>query len=135
VADDRTGWEIHDDSGFLGLVGPVLQQWRGEQLVLGFQSAEKHRNRRDAVQGGMLMTLADRAMGSAVRAALPAPEAVATIQLDMQFIAAARLGDFVEAHPAVLRVTRSVVFVEAKLFAAERLVARCSGVWKRLGSS
>jgi len=57
----------------------------------------------------------------------------ATIQLDMHFIDAVRIGEFVEAHCRVVRRTRSVVFMSADLMVGTRLIATASGMWKVLG--
>ena len=56
----------------------------------------------------------------------------ATIELNIQFVGAVRLGEFVEAHPEVVRATRSLVFMQAKMFVGARLVVTTNGIWKIL---
>jgi acyl-coenzyme A thioesterase PaaI-like protein len=124
-------WLPYADDGFLGLVGPIMHRREGDEYILGFRAVDKHRNLRDVVQGGMLMTLADRAMGSAVRAKI-GQVPVATIQLDIHFIGAAQIGEFIEARGEVLRATASVVFVNGRLTVGDRVIADAKGVWKRL---
>ncbi|WP_211103841.1 PaaI family thioesterase [Skermanella pratensis] len=121
------GWEQLPDSGFLGLVGPMWR--RGE--VFGFLAEPRHANYIDVVQGGMLMTFADRALGiCAWEAAVN--KACVTIQFDMQFIGAADIGDFVEITPEVIRRTRTLVFLRGTILDGDRVVASASGVWKIL---
>jgi len=79
----------------------------------------------------MLTTVADQAMAMTARAATGG-KPHATIELNMHFIHAVRLGEFVEVHPEVARAARSVVFMQAKLFVGARLVATCNGIWKIL---
>jgi acyl-coenzyme A thioesterase PaaI-like protein len=79
----------------------------------------------------MLMTLADNAMAITARDASGAKRH-ATIELNIQFIGAVRLGEFVEAHPEVARATRSLVFMQAKMFVGTRLVVTTNGIWKIL---
>ena len=43
-----------------------------------------------------------------------------------------RIGEFVEAHCEVMRVTRSLIFMRSTLMVGDRLVAMASGVWKIL---
>ena len=67
----------------------------------------------EIVHGGMLATLADQAMGmTALRASGNKPHA--TIELNMQFIDAVRLNEFVEAHCEVVRLTRAIIFMQCK---------------------
>ena len=126
------GWEAYRDDGFVGLVGPFWSRPDGDGFRYAFMAAPKHHNRRGVVQGGMLMTFADRSMGMTCWYA-NGKQAQATIQLDMHFIDAVQIGEFVEAHYRVVRRTRSVVFMSADLMVGARLVATASGMWKVLG--
>ena len=50
----------------------------------------------------------------------------------MQFIGGVQLGDFVEAHCEMVRVTRSVLFMRIEDVVGTRIVASASGIWKIL---
>ena len=126
------GWEAVDDPGFIGLVGPIVRRTRGDHDEYGFAAEPKHANLNEVVQGGMLMTFADRALGRTAWQA--AGRRVATIQFDMQFVSAARIGEFIETRPEVVRRTSALVFMRGTLLAGPRIVATASGVWKTLGS-
>jgi uncharacterized protein (TIGR00369 family) len=128
------GWQRVNGDGFVELVGPLWFRGDRSDFRMAFVAETKHRNRRGVVQGGMLATLADRAMGQAARLANDA-QALATIQLDLHYIDAVQCGEFVEARCSVVRSTRAVIFVEADLFADDRLVAKAKGIWKVLGAS
>jgi uncharacterized protein (TIGR00369 family) len=124
------GWDLVDAHNFGRHVGPI---WRRGDAVFGFVAAEKHRNHIGIVHGGMLSTFADQAMGmTAQRATGGKPHA--TIELNMQFIGAVQLGEFVEAHCEVVRLTRSIIFMRATMLVGARTVAMASGVWKILGA-
>jgi acyl-coenzyme A thioesterase PaaI-like protein len=132
------GWQpyAHDDTGFIGLVGPLWSRPKktalGDSFEYAFVAQDKHHNRRGVVQGGMLMTFADRSMGMTCWYANE-KQPQATIQLDMHFIDAVQIGEFVECRAKVVRRTRSVVFMESDLVVGERVVATAKGVWKTLG--
>ena len=126
------GWERYQADGFIGLVGPFWQRARGDSFVYGFLAETKHHNRRGVVQGGMLMTFADRSMGMTCWYANER-QAQATVQLDMHFVDAVQVGEFVEAKCTVVRRTRSLVFMSAELVVGTRIVATANGVWKTLG--
>ena len=126
------GWQAYRDEGFIGLVGPFWTRMDGDKHLYAFLAEPKHHNRRGVVQGGMLMTFADRTMGMTCWYANgQVPQA--TVQLDVHFIDAVRIGEFVEAKCTVVRRTRSLIFMSADLVVGDRVVASAKGVWKTLG--
>jgi acyl-coenzyme A thioesterase PaaI-like protein len=125
------GWELYSDEGFIGLVGPFWTRWSDNAPLYAFMAEAKHHNRRGVVQGGMLMTFADRSMGMTCwHANEKQPQA--TVQLDVHFVDAVQIGEFVEAKCTVVRRTRSLVFMTADLVVGSRVVATANGVWKTL---
>jgi uncharacterized protein (TIGR00369 family) len=127
----RAGWRIiSNNTAFGDLVGPI---WRldGERPRFGFVVAAKHLNRTGILHGGMLMTLADNAMAIAAREAIGSKRH-ATIELNIQFVGGVKLGEFVEAYPEVVRATRSLMFMAAKMFVGDRVVVTTNGIWKIL---
>jgi acyl-coenzyme A thioesterase PaaI-like protein len=125
------GWRPVKDDGFIGLVGPIYARKREDDLEFGFRAQAKHANLRKVIQGGMLMTFADRALGrNAWKAAGDKP--VATIEFNMHFVSAGALGEFVEIRPEVVRKTASLVFMRGDVMAGSRIVATATGIWKIL---
>ena len=130
----QAGWEPYgnEDDGFIGLIGPWWQRKNDDSYLYAFLAEKKHHNRRGVVQGGMLMTFADRSMGMTCWYANER-QPQATVQLDMHFVDAVQVGEFVEAKCKVVRRTRSLVFMSAELVVGTRVVATANGVWKTLG--
>tara|TARA_R110002020_G_scaffold16871_68_gene59806 strand:+ start:5234 stop:5701 length:468 start_codon:yes stop_codon:yes gene_type:complete len=128
------GWESYTDDGFIGLVGPLWVRAREPAPDYAFMAQPKHQNRRDVVHGGMLMTFADRAMGMTCWY-MNDRKPQATIQLNVHFVDAVQVGDFVEARCEVVRRTRSLVFMRGTLVVGERIVATADGVWKAMRSA
>ena len=124
------GWAIFPDTGFIDWVGPLWTRRDGD-AAFGFRAEPKHANLIGVVQGGMLMTFGDRALGIAAWEAAR-NQACVTIQFDMQFISSARIGEFVEVRPELVRCTRSLVFLRGMLTTGSRVVATANGVWKIL---
>ena len=124
----QAGWERHADDGFIDYVGPLWMRGRGPTLVFGFLAQPKHENRRRVVQGGMLMTFADRALGVASYQA--SGKRGVTASFDCKFLAPVAIGEFVELPCEVVSVTRSLVVARGVLAVGERAVASASGVWK-----
>jgi acyl-coenzyme A thioesterase PaaI-like protein len=53
-----------------------------------------------------------------------------TVSLQLDFMAPARMGDWVEGEGQVLRVTRSLVFAQGLARSDDRILLRCSGIYK-----
>ena len=128
------GWETYAAEGFVSLVGPFWMKKTGERYRYGFIAEPKHHNRRGVVQGGMIMTFADRSLGmTAWYANEKQPQA--TVHLDVHFVDAVQIGEFVEAKCRVVRRTRSLLFMSSEITVGDRVVATANGVWKTLGKN
>jgi acyl-coenzyme A thioesterase PaaI-like protein len=123
------GWSIMVDDGFIHLVGPMWHRTIEAGHEFAILGQDKHRNRRGVVQGGVVMTLADRSCGMAARAAAGA-EALATVQMDTYFIDAARIGELMISRPKAVRTTKSLIFMTAEISVSDRVVATAHGVFK-----
>jgi len=127
------GWEIVDTSGFLHLIGPLWQRIVEGTCEYALIAEDKHHNRRGLVQGGVIMTFADRSCGMTARFVSGKPH-LATVQLDVHFVDAGRIGETLIARPHVVRTTRSLIFITTEVTAADRVLAMASGVFKILKS-
>lgn len=122
-------WRPIADSGFIAHVGPLY--FREADGAYALRAAEKHANLIRVVHGGMLMSLADRALGETAMRAADGANCV-TVQMEMQFVDAGRIGDWIEVRPEVVRRTGSLVFLRCDLREGARIVATAAGVWKIL---
>ncbi|MEK1930422.1 MAG: PaaI family thioesterase, partial [Pararhizobium sp.] len=113
---DREGWVRMDDSGFIGLVGPIYHRpFDGSEVSkFRFFPEDKHRNSADVVHGGMLMTFADRALGFTARRG-DMTRKQATVQLDTHFVKSVKIGDIVDFEGRVISETRTFVFVDGTM--------------------
>ena len=125
------GWTELETSGFLNLVGPLWERVVNGDHEYAIFAADKHHNRRNRVQGGVIMTLADRASGMIARVVSGRPT-LATVQMDVQFIDAGKIGELLIAKPRVVRVTHTLIFTTAEIVSEGRIVATSSGVFKIL---
>src|SRR6202166_2751900 len=126
-----SGWTIVETSGFLSLVGPLWQRVVNGEHEYAIEAQDKHHNRRGLVQGGVLMTFADRSCGMTARFVSGRPT-LATVQMDTQFVDSAKIGEILISKPRVVRATRSLIFMATELTAGHRCVATASGVFKVL---
>jgi uncharacterized protein (TIGR00369 family) len=129
------GWKPMPTEGYPALVGPFWAR-RAEGGVgwrYGVLAEPRHINMGGVVHGGLLMSVLDDVLGLTVWEAA-ARKPCTTVQLNTQFIAPARIGDFIEGRGEVLRVTRTVVFVRGTLQVGDRTIAAADGIWKILGA-
>ena len=134
TADEKlttNGWTMVETSGFLSLIGPLWERVVDGNHEYAILMEDKHHNRRNRVQGGVLMTLADRASGMIARVISGRPT-LATVQMDVHFIDAGQIGELLIAKPRVIRVTHTLIFTYTEVIAKDRVVATASGVFKIL---
>ena len=127
------GWKIVETSGFLQLIGPLWQRTVDGELEFALITEDKHHNRRGLVQGGVLMTFADRTCGITARHVSGKPT-LATVQLDTHFVEAGKIGEVLISKPHVVRSTRSLIFITTEVTVDKRCIAMASGVFKILKS-
>src|ERR1700716_2362140 len=126
-----SGWTIVETSGFLSLVGPLWQRVvDGEHEYALVGQATQH-TRPGRVQGGLLMTFADRTCGMTARYVSGRPT-LATVQMDTHFVDSGKIGEILLSKPRVVRSTRSLIFITTEITAEKRCIAMASGVFKIL---
>jgi acyl-coenzyme A thioesterase PaaI-like protein len=125
------GWSIVETSGFLRLIGPLWQRIVHGEHEYALITEDKHHNRRGLVQGGVLMTFADRTCGMTARYVSGRPT-LATVQLDTHFVEAGKIGEVLISRPRVVRSTRSLIFITTEVTVDKRVLAMANGVFKIL---
>ncbi len=126
-----SGWTIVETTGFLHLVGPLWQRVVGGEHEYALVAQDKHHNRRGLIQGGVLMTFADRTCGMTARL-VSGKSKLATVQLDTHFVEAGKIGEILTSRPRVVRSTRSLIFVSTEVNVDKRCIAMANGVFKIL---
>ncbi|HEV2815221.1 MAG TPA: PaaI family thioesterase [Solirubrobacteraceae bacterium] len=115
-------------SPFADHAGPLLFRRDGDRLTFGVVVEERHTNARGTAHGGMLATMADLVLGYAAAFSTDPPTRLQTAGLSIDFLSAARPGDFVTASPQVLRVGGRLAHATVTLEVESRVVARASCV-------
>ncbi|MBN8991243.1 MAG: PaaI family thioesterase [Rhizobiales bacterium] len=127
------GWKIVETTGFMHLIGPLWERLVDGALEFALITEDKHHNRRGLVQGGVLMTFADRTCGMTARHVSGKPM-MATVQLDTHFVESGKIGEILISRPHVVRTTRSLIFITTEVTVDKRCIAMASGVFKILKS-
>jgi uncharacterized protein (TIGR00369 family) len=114
---------------FLEHVGPILIREGDGDLVLGLQTEERHANHRGTVQGGLLSTFADFALGRAIEADAEDGKDRATVSLTVDFLKPAKPGDWIESRTRVDRVGSTLSFADCSLCVDGKEIVRARAVW------
>jgi uncharacterized protein (TIGR00369 family) len=128
-------------SPFLDALGPFYYRGAGRDagrpegraLVIGVRIAEKHCNARGTAHGGLLMTLADIALGYNLAYAEEPPAALTTANLSADFAGSAKLGDWLEARVDIQKLGGRLAFANAYLTVGDERIVRASAVFVRGG--
>ncbi len=139
-AGPPTGFEPHERRS------PVTDPWQplysradGESVAIGLRADDQHCNGRGFVHGGVLASLADNAMGlSVVHVARVRDGSIdasgVTLNLSIDYVSVARLGDWIEFRPRVHSVGRTIGVVDCLVICvapgSERAVARANATFK-----
>jgi acyl-coenzyme A thioesterase PaaI-like protein len=126
------GWTSFKGRNFTGLAGPFWARGQNADREIGLLVEERHSNDHMGIlHGGALMTFADIALGWGAAEALNGAPCV-TVQLQLHFVAGAKVGEFVSCKPEVVRRTAHLVFVRGLIKAGDKTVASADGIWKQL---
>lgn len=101
-----------------------------DEFVLGFRVQAHMCNPAGGLHGGMMMAVADLVgtMGGGTLAGLR--KFLPTVNMTFDFVAPARIGDWVEGRPELVRVTRSLLFTNIYLTVGEEKILRASSIAK-----
>jgi uncharacterized protein (TIGR00369 family) len=115
--------------GFIDALAPLYRKDSTEESVFGIVVAAQHANSMGICHGGVLMTLADIVAATGVNLARGEKAGSPTINLSMDFIAAAKEGEWLEGIAQTVNLRRRFGFCSGELRTPRRTVATFSGTF------
>jgi uncharacterized protein (TIGR00369 family) len=110
--------------------GPMFHKIRTDGTYEhAFYVLPRHCNAMGIVHGGMLTTFLDGLLARAVFEAVKTQSV--TLHLSVDFLSAARRGQWVFGEAAVTRAAKEITFAEARIHADGRDVLRGSGIFRQ----
>ena len=102
-----------------------------DEFVMGFRVHAHMCNPAGGLHGGMMMTVADlvAGMGGGTLAGIRG-KFMPTVSMTFDFVAPAKVGDWVEGRAELVRATRSLLFTHIYLTVGETKILRASGICK-----
>lgn len=121
---------INRGGQFIQMIGPLYYRLPEQGCsIIALRIEEKHLNIRGIAHGGMLVTLADSALGIALSMSRTPPQPMVTVNLTTDFVDSAHAGDWVEAHVDIQRIGKRMAFANCYLHVGEKRILRASGVF------
>jgi acyl-coenzyme A thioesterase PaaI-like protein len=114
---------------------PLYSKVENGSLLLALRIRKAHCNSRGFAHGGLISALADNAMGLSLNEALRTtqgkePDALLTIGLALDFLGAAKIDQWLEVVPRVLRAGGSLGFVDCLVSADDQPIARGNATFR-----
>ncbi|HQR03340.1 MAG: PaaI family thioesterase [Proteobacteria bacterium] len=131
IADVPPGFSPVDTlSGFLTAMGPIYEKVDAGRRTYGLRVEERHCNTFDKAHGGTLAGLADVTLARSLAHMRTPFFAPVTLSLNVEFVAAAPRGGWLEGYARIRKADGSIAFAEAEFHCDGKLVAIASGVFK-----
>ena len=109
-------------------VKPVISKENNCRAKLKIR--KEHLNSGGIVHGGVITTLCDVALAGAVNKSLKKEEYCVTVQLNVDFMEPAHLGETIFGYSKLVRRGRTLAFVEGYLETnTKRKIAEANGIW------
>ncbi|MFK7842224.1 MAG: PaaI family thioesterase [Sphingorhabdus sp.] len=114
---------------FLDMAGPYYVRSDGDRIVVGARIHKGQINHIKVAHGGVLGTLADVALSLQVHEAERPRLPVATMSLNTNFLAAANLGDWVEAYASIDRMSKRTAYCSGRIVCGDVVLMTMTAVF------
>ena len=120
------------NQGFMKYLGGLdLKKINDTDYEFTVEIRDMHLNTGQIAHGGFLSTIADTGMGTAAHQVAGDRRCV-TINLNLKFITAAKLGERLNGKVKILKKTKTLVFINCEINNTKDIVVSASGTWKIL---
>lgn len=109
---------------------PLYSRKTEDAVILGLRAQAAHTNSRGFVHGGLISALADNAMGLSCSHRLGGEASLVTVNLTLDFLGSAQIGQWLEFTTAFVKNGGSLSFAQAFVTADGQPCARANGVFK-----
>jgi len=109
---------------------PLYSKRESDCFVIGLRVAAVHCNARAMLHGGVLSTLCDNAMGIACVLAAGDGTGLVTVHLSVDFLGAAREGQWLEIAATATQSGRTLSFASAEAAADGRIIGRATALFR-----
>lgn len=145
AVDELLAHEVPDDppegyqpvptgSGFNLFFGPMYAYLAGGRLMLGMRIGRRHINPHGTCHGGVLASFADMQVYSSQKQDATLREILLpTVNMTLDYISPAVLGDWLVGETQLLRKTGTMLFQQTIVSVSGRVVLRASCIYRNTG--
>ena len=103
---------------------PLYSRNTGDAIFFGPHVAAPHTNSRGFAHGGLISALADNAMGLSCGLKVGNAAGLVTVGLTIDFLSTARIGQWLEVRPQVVKTGAALSFAQCRVTADGKPYAR-----------
>eukprot|EP00698_Gefionella_okellyi_P005148 TRINITY_DN14723_c0_g1_i1.p1 TRINITY_DN14723_c0_g1~~TRINITY_DN14723_c0_g1_i1.p1 ORF type:complete len:159 (-),score=14.45 TRINITY_DN14723_c0_g1_i1:220-696(-) len=115
--------------GFDQLSGTMYAKPVGDHFRYGYHVTERHTNHNGGIHGGFLMLMTDCVLGLSVIHKCGTARVV-TVSLNINFLAGAKPGDWLEGEAEIARQTKTLSFPRGTIYRGSEPILTATGIWK-----
>jgi uncharacterized protein (TIGR00369 family) len=131
TADIPEGFEPHfRKSPFTDPWEPLYAKKSDRSVSIGLRLAKPHTNGRGLIHGGLIVSLADNAMGYSCAAATGWTTTFVTISLGVDYVGNAQLGQWLSVECEVIKTGSTICFAQSLIKADGAVIARANGTFR-----
>src|SRR5260370_478925 len=119
-------------SAYLDLIGPILECKTDVDYRIGLRVDGRHVNSRGCCHGALLALLADIQLGRILAMSTTPSLNLVTVNLSLTYLAAAKIGDWLEARAQIDRVGKRLAYSSGFVLANDTPVLRATGIFQVL---
>ena len=128
IDTDAQWHDMPNPCPFSALIGPVQRRRVGDGFVYGLRVGPQHTNSIGIMHGGLITAFLDEVIGEIVNDL--ANRKHITVQFSTTFLSKAQVGDLLECDCDIVRATRSMTFIQARLNVNGEAIASATAIFK-----
>lgn len=111
---------------------PLYAKFLDKAVHMGLRLAKAHTNSRGLIHGGLIAALSDNAMGYSCAQAMgwDTGKSLVTVNLAVDFIGSASIGQWLSIEPEVIRTGSTICFAQSLVKADDVVIARANGTFR-----
>jgi uncharacterized protein (TIGR00369 family) len=109
---------------------PLFAKRTDKAVIIGLRLAKPHTNGRGLIHGGLIAALSDNAMGYSCAQAMDWNNSLVTINLAVDFIGSAQVGQWLSIESEVIKTGSTICFAQSLIKADDVVIARANGTFR-----
>jgi uncharacterized protein (TIGR00369 family) len=109
---------------------PLYSKRTDKAVIIGLRLSKPHTNGRGLIHGGLIAALADNAMGYSCAQQMGGTSSLVTIGLAVDFIGAAKVGQWLAVESDVIRTGSTICFAQSLIKADGLTIARANATFR-----